>query len=366
MILTGECLKNNSSSVSIPIATIVGIIIALLVFIAMIIIAIVLLLKYKRKRQSSDDKNVIKIEPFPSKNDNENVYTEIAPPNYSFRANATIADTVASSNYIIKMSKLKIKKKIGEGAFGCVYLGIFNKTEVAIKKLSKTNISDVDIKAFIAEAELMRNLPPHPNVVLFRGVTVPPDPLSIVTDYCNGGTLSEYLKNHPNLPISEKLQFIKDIAKGMLHLHCGIPGKEVIHRDLAARNILLKNGVALITDFGLSRVKSSLDDYQKTQNNVGPLKWMSPESLFENKYSTKSDVFSFGVVIYEIIAQEPPWKDLSGVQAAGKVNNGYRMVLPESCPCPLVLKKLMVKCWAQLPSDRPDFEKICDILENLD
>jgi len=190
MILTGECLKNNSSSVSIPIATIVGIIIALLVFIAMIIIAIVLLLKYKRKRQSSDDKNVIKIEPFPSKNDNENVYTEIAPPNYSFRANATIADTVASSNYIIKMSKLKIKKKIGEGAFGCVYLGIFNKTEVAIKKLSKTNISDVDIKAFIAEAELMRNLPPHPNVVLFRGVTVPPDPLSIITDYCNGGSLT--------------------------------------------------------------------------------------------------------------------------------------------------------------------------------
>jgi len=151
----------------------------------------------------------------------------------------------------------------------------------------------------------------------------------------------------------------------MVHLHCAIPGREVIHRDLAARNILLRNGVALITDFGLSRVKVSVDDYQKTRQNVGPVKWMSPESLFENKYSTKSDVFSFAVVIYEIIAQEPPWKDLNAVQAVGKVSKGHRMVLPERCECPPVLKDLMGKCWAQLPADRPDFEKICSSLEGL-
>jgi len=128
----------------------------------------------------------------------------------------------------------------------------------------------------------------------------------------------------------------------------------------------LRNGTAVITDFGLSRVKSTIDDYQKTQQNVGPLKWMSPESLFEGKYSTKSDVFSFGVVIYEIITQELPWKDLNPLQAAGKVNNGHRMVVPESCDCPPELKKLMERCWAQLPSDRPDFEKICEILERMD
>jgi len=74
----------------------------------------------------------------------------------------------------------------------------------------------------------------------------------------------------------------------------------------------------MITDFGSSRVKLTIDDYQKAQQNVGPLKWISPESLFEGKYSTKSDVFSFGVVIYEIITQEPPWKDLNPLQAAGK------------------------------------------------
>jgi len=116
--------------------------------------------------------------------------------------------------YVIKISKLEIKKKIREGAFGCVYLGIFNRTEVAIKQLLKANINEEDIKEFMAEADLMRNLPPHPNVVLFRGVTVPPDPLSIVTDYCNGGSLNEFLRRNPKVPISKKIQFIKDIAKG--------------------------------------------------------------------------------------------------------------------------------------------------------
>jgi len=113
-------------------------------------------------------------------------------------------------------------------------------------------------------------------------------------------------------------------------------------------------------------VKRSVDDYQKTQQNVGPLKWMSPESLFERKYSTKSDVFSFGVVIYEIITQEAPWKDLNEIQAIQRVEHGHRMVLPENCECPLALKELMEKCWAQLPEDRPDFEKICEILESID
>jgi len=368
---TGKCVYNDSSS-RISASAIAGIIIGLLVFIVIGAVAVVLLLQYERKRKRAIiSENSVDLPTFRSNetsligNEGSN-YSLIG--NFSQNSSSTIVYDISSNidSSILQISKMEIKSKIGEGAFGSVYLGVLNMTEVAIKFLTKENATEEDIKAFMAEAELMKNLPAHPNVVMFRGITVPPDPLSIVTDYCNGGSLSEYLKNHPKIPISEKIQFIKDIAKGMLHLHCAAPGKEVIHRDLASRNILLKNGVAIITDFGLSRVKASIDDYQKTQNNVGPVKWMSPESLFENKYSTKSDVFSFGVVIYEILTQDPPWKDLNPAQAVGKVSHGYRMVLPESCECPPALKDLMEKCWVQLPENRPDFEEICEILEKIE
>jgi len=371
---TGQCISNNSTisskTTGISSGGIAGIVITLLIFIVIVSVVGYLFWTFERNRRTSNALRSESYPPYGSRFGNINTVNESSiysiTPNPVVQSNSSFIIPADNTSPILQMSKMEIKRKIGEGAFGCVYLGILNRTEVAIKQLSKTNASEEDIKEFMAEAELMRNLPAHPNVVMFRGVTVPPDPLSIVTDYCNGGSLIEYLKRNPNLPISQKIQFIKDIAKGMLHLHCGSPGKEVIHRDLAARNILLKNGVAVITDFGLSRVKSSVDDYQKTQNNVGPLKWMSPESLFQNKYSTKSDVFSFGVVIYEIITQEPPWKDLNAVQAVGELRDGHRMALPENCICPTAMKELMEKCWAQLPTDRPDFEKICEILDRMD
>jgi len=376
VISTSTAVISTSTASSISLGAIVGIIVAILVFVGVFsVVATLLLLKYKRKRQSNNEE-----EPVYQNSSNfqiiqyENIKGEIELPKYSETPSAVkeinphVEMTLSTDydTYIIPMSRLKILKQIGEGAFGCVYLGVFNRTEVAIKQLSKKDPTEEDIKEFLAEAKIMRKLPVHPNVVLFRGVTLSPDPLSIVTDFCNGGSLSIYLENNPNMPISEKVKFIKDIAKGMLHLHHGVLGKEVIHRDLATRNILLKNGVAVITDFGLSRVKSSMTDYQKTQHSFGPLKWMSPESLFESKYSIKSDVFSFGVVIYEIFTTEKPWKDLTIVEAVQKVENGERMILPKSCECSLALKNLMERCWAQEPDDRPNFEEICDFLEKID
>jgi len=191
--------------------------------------------------------------------------------------------------------------------------------------------------------------------VLFRGITLPPDPISIVTDFCDGGSLSDLLEKEKKIDISRKIRWIRNIAKGMLHLHRGIPGKEVIHRDLAARNILLKNGFAVITDFGMSRVKTTKEDSRKTQQSIGPVKWMSPEAIFEKQYSTKSDVFSFGVLIYEIITQRIPWDDLDIIQVSKKVSNGERMSIPKACHCPPSVKTLMEHCWA-----------ICDYLSTLD
>jgi len=265
--------------------------------------------------------------------------------------------------YIYSWREFDIKKIIAEGMFGTVYLAEFKNRMVAIKQLSKEDISEKDIEEFLAEAEIMRKLPVHPNVVLFLGITLPPDSLSIITDFCEGGSLSTYLDKNPKLSMSLKIQFIRDIAKGMLHLHCGIPNLEVIHRDLAARNILLKNGIALISDFGMSRLKSSSENIKQSVQSIGPLKWMSPESMYERVYSTKSDVFSFAVVMYEIITQEAPWKDLDPLKACDKVGKGHRMSIPSFCPVPLVI--LIERCWAHNPKDRPNFVEINNFLSTM-
>jgi len=111
-------------------------------------------------------------------------------------------------------------------------------------------------------------------------------------------------------------------------------------------------------------MKLSAENSKQTEQFVGPLKWMAPESIFEHSYSIKSDVFSFAVVLYEIISQESPWKDVGPMQAVRNVLNGIRMAIPRNCPASI--KKLMEKCWAQNPEERPNFQRICDYLDKLD
>jgi len=160
-----------------------------------------------------------------------------------------------------------------------------------------------------------------------------------------------------------KLKWILEVAKGMLHLHTSVPGKEVIHRDLAARNILLKDGHAVVADFGQARIKENKDDQARTQSAVGPLKWEAPESLRGKNYSTKSDVYSFGVVIFEIISEEPPWEGMSVVEAGAAVLGGKRLKIDRAADCPQFVQDVMNRCFAENPADRPGFDEICDILQ---
>jgi len=207
----------------------------------------------------------------------------------------------------------------------------------------------------------MKELPAHPNVVLLRGVTIPPEPLTLVTDYCDGGSLLAFLQTHPNLSLAFKIRFIFDIARGMYHLHTAIAGKEVIHRDLAARNILLKESRCLVADFGMARMKIDSDDTGKTKQEIGPLKWMAPEAFLKKQYSAKSDVFSFGVTCYEIVTQSDPWPGLDAVQASHEVAMGARLQLPRDIPQELI--QLIESCWLVAPEKRPTFEQICNNLD---
>eukprot|EP01119_Soliformovum_irregulare_P015014 TRINITY_DN4180_c0_g1_i1.p1 TRINITY_DN4180_c0_g1~~TRINITY_DN4180_c0_g1_i1.p1 ORF type:complete len:422 (-),score=133.24 TRINITY_DN4180_c0_g1_i1:19-1284(-) len=272
-----------------------------------------------------------------------------------------------SANDIIPFCDLEIKRKVGEGSFGCVYKARWRSSPVAVKEISQKSSFDDEqaILAFKKEANTMRNLRPHPNVILFLGICVPPDPICIVTEYLKNGSLFEFIKN-PNNPLnlSQKVKLLLGVSQGMLH----IQREGIIHRDLAARNILLGSNLEpKVSDFGMSRQVATPDQVGKTYNNVGPLKWMAPESILENLYSPKSDVWSFGVVCYEVIARAEPYYELNAVQAAYKVIHlGMRLSLPQSELLPTDLQILVASCFQTDPMLRPSFEQICSELDRIE
>jgi len=211
---------------------------------------------------------------------------------------------------------------------------------------------------FLSEAKLMSSLRNHPNVVLFMGVvTQIPHPLCIVTEFIENGSLLNYLFDHPDIELESQMNIIIGISLGMLHLH----SNNVIHRDLAARNILLTNILEpKISDFGMSRY--ILEDVGITKSNVGPLKWMSPESILKKIYSPASDVWSFGVLLFEIFSKSNPYPEYDAVQAAVQVcEHGLRLSPPKNAP--QIIKTIMMECFHIDPSNRPSFSQITEKLK---
>jgi len=187
-------------------------------------------------------------------------------------------------------------------------------------------------------------------------VTFPPDPLSLITEFCEGGSLLAYMEKNV-ATMEQRYRWTYGIALGMYHLH----KEKVIHRDLAARNILLSKYLdAKVSDFGLSRETQVADSAAQTQSTIGPIKWMAPEALTGRVYSPATDVFSFGVTVWEVLTGKDPWADKSPVEAAMVVIDGKRLELPEDLE--LWMCKLIRSCWEAQPEDRPLFPEICGIL----
>jgi len=156
------------------------------------------------------------------------------------------------------------------------------------------------------------------------------------------------------MSMSVNITIMRGISSGMLHLH-----KEgIIHRDLAARNVLLdKDYEPIIADFGLSRVVSGASTTAMTKSDVGPIKWMPPESLVNKTYSIKSDVWAFGVTCWEILARSEPYPDLEPLEVAFKVvQEGMRLTIPSICPPEVAV--IIKSCWAHNRDDRPDFAQL--------
>ncbi|PRP81904.1 serine/threonine protein kinase 4, CTR4 [Planoprotostelium fungivorum] len=267
-----------------------------------------------------------------------------------FEHNLKLLNLQSASKMVIDYADITGKKQIGEGAFGVVYKAKWRQTDVAVKQLLSQEVDREQLASFLDEMALIQGLRTHPNVVLFLGTTIPPQPLSLVTEYCEGGSLDKWLRqNRDVVTIDQQKKFIIGIASGMFHLH----KERIIHRDLATRNILLRAGDVKISDFGFSRRQHGPQEINKTSTVVGPLKWMSPEALQRQEYSIKSDMWSFGVVMWEIINCEEPWTDLKPLDAAIGVVAGELRLSSNSSD-------------DQNPDDRPDFGEVLQMFTERD
>eukprot|EP00753_Platysulcus_tardus_P020785 PLAT8402.1.p2 GENE.PLAT8402.1~~PLAT8402.1.p2 ORF type:complete len:236 (-),score=120.67 PLAT8402.1:76-741(-) len=200
----------------------------------------------------------------------------------------------------------------------------------------------------------------HPNVVGFCGACSIPPHMCLVTPYMRNGSVYDVLvsRREPvELPLI--LQMAGDAAAGVLHLH----SEGVIHRDLAARNLLVDDNYRVkVSDFGMSRIKMA--GVGRTETSFGPVKWMAPEALRSREYSTASDSWSFGIVLWEMMARAEPHSELSNVDVAIRVVRDRLLPTPGD-DWPELLVSTMQRCWQMEPAARPSMAELVEVLAVL-
>uniref|UniRef100_A0A8B9GUB9 receptor protein-tyrosine kinase n=1 Tax=Astyanax mexicanus TaxID=7994 RepID=A0A8B9GUB9_ASTMX len=266
----------------------------------------------------------------------------------------------------IEVSNIRIERVIGAGEFGEVCSGrlrLPSKREihVAIKSL-KAGYTEQQRRDFLSEASIMGQFD-HPNIIRLEGVVTRCKPVMIITEYMENGSLDTFLKKHDGqFTVIQLVGMLRGIAAGMQYLS----EMNYVHRDLAARNILVNsNLVCKVSDFGLSRVLE--DDPEAAYTTRGgkiPIRWTAPEAIAYRKFTSASDVWSYGIVMWEVISYgERPYWEMSNQDVIKAIDEGYR--LPAPMDCPVVLHQLMLDCWEKNRSDRPKFGQIVSSLDRL-
>ncbi|PXF41155.1 Serine/threonine-protein kinase EDR1 [Gracilariopsis chorda] len=259
--------------------------------------------------------------------------------------------------------------RIGAGGFGEVYKCRYNQRMVAVKTLQKLEEDDPQaLKAeFMVEMKLMSKLR-HPNIVEFIGACIHSPNLAIILEFMPGGSLYRAIHRRRRnqlgpFPLIKTVWIAFGIAKGMAHLHSQYP--IVIHRDVKSPNVLLGKNVreVKITDFGLSRLRTG--SYVNTGPGGTP-EWMAPELLRQDAFNEKSDVFSFGVILWELVMCEKPWRDDHPMQIVFKVGSrGEKLPTPPPEQCAPELREMIVECFADDPRRRPTFDNLVQRLNVL-
>lgn len=277
----------------------------------------------------------------------------------------------------VPKGNVRLDQTLGSGHFGLVVKGFLKSeqaTQVVAVKMLKENADKQQKKEFLDELELMKTMVPHPNIVGLIACCTKSDKPLIIVEYCSLGNLRDYLRsscgsviyanlaaNSLTLTCSDLLSFAWQCARGMSYL----ANHKLVHRDLAARNVLMGDGqVCKISDFGLARDVYRTKQYLKMGKAPLPLRWMAIESIFEGITTTKSDVWSFGVLLWEIVTLGAiPYPAMSKDEVIEQLRIGYRMTKPSFCSDELYA--IMWQCWQTDPESRPTFLELGKTLHRL-
>ncbi|XP_028404351.1 uncharacterized protein LOC114526994 [Dendronephthya gigantea] len=365
----------------------VTIIVVVVVLVVVVVIALIVAFVYYRKRLK--DAPIVEIIPLQNEpymfslpgvhttNIYERDHRTFCPYGGSaFQGAAEPSEKEYFSWREIPRESLDMKNELGQGEFGMVMKAIWTDQEnnaplpVAVKTIKDT-ATENDRKELFKELRLMSEISDHPNIVKMIGACSKGGPLWIVVELCEHGNLLSFLRKNRKEILERQGDYISsldpllrvrigyDVSKGMRYLE----DKKIVHRDLAARNVLLgKNKVAKIADFGLSRDIYDEGTYEKKTGGKLPIKWMAIESLTDQTYDSKSDVWSFGILLWEIeTAGRAPYPGIPGRDISHHLLNGFRMDKPDETPFEIF--DIMKKCWEASPKLRPHFAEIETKLE---
>ncbi|EDL38283.1 fer (fms/fps related) protein kinase, testis specific 2, isoform CRA_a [Mus musculus] len=270
-----------------------------------------------------------------------------------YRFEGTGFSNIPDKKWVLNHEDVSLGELLGKGNFGEVYKGTLkDKTPVAIKTCKEDLPQELKIK-FLQEAKILKQYD-HPNIVKLIGVCTQRQPVYIIMELVPGGDFLTFLrKRKDELKLKQLVRFSLDVAAGMLYLE----SKNCIHRDLAARNCLVgENNTLKISDFGMSRQEDG-GVYSSSGLKQIPIKWTAPEALNYGRYSSESDVWSFGILLWETFSLGVcPYPGMTNQQAREQVERGYRMSAPQNCPEEVFT--IMMKCWDYKPENRPKFNDL--------
>ncbi|RDX76900.1 putative serine/threonine-protein kinase SIS8 [Mucuna pruriens] len=258
----------------------------------------------------------------------------------------------------IDFSELTVGTRVGIGFFGEVFRGIWNGTDVAIKVFLEQDLTAENMEDFCNEISILSRLR-HPNVILFLGACTKPPRLSMVTEYMEMGSLFYLIHvsgQKKKLSWRRRLKILRDICRGLMHIH----RMKIIHRDVKSANCLVdKHWTVKVCDFGLSRIIT--ESPMRDSSSAGTPEWMAPELIRSEPFTEKCDIFSLGVIMWELCTLNRPWEGVPPERVVYAVaNEGSRLDIPEG-----PLGRLISECWAE-PHERPSCEEILSRLVDIE